>query len=134
MDLADVMDQVGDQLDTIDGLRVSRFPPDQVIPPAAVVTYPEDLTFDATYQRGADTMLLPVIVVVGKVSDRASRDQLAKYCAGSGPESVKAVVEAGTYTAFDSARVQSAEFDILKIAGVEYVGATFTLDITGNGA
>lgn len=138
MNLADVMDQVGAQLDTIDGLRVSPFPPDQVNPPFAIVTYPEDINFDATYERGADTMTLPVIVGVGKVSDRASRDKLAAYCQGTGATSVKAVleagVEAGAYTAFDSLRVQMAEFDLIKIAAVEYVAATFTLDIIGTGA
>lgn len=138
MNLADVMDQIGDQVDTIAGLRVYRFPPDNVEPPFAIVTYPEDIQFDATYERGADTMTLPVIVGVGKVSDRSARNQLAEYCAGAGPKSIKAVIEAGVdagvYTAFDSVRVQRAEFDIIKIAAVEYAAATFTNDITGTGA
>lgn len=93
MNLADVMDQIGDRIDTIDGLRVYRYPPDNVQVPAAVVTYPEDYTFDATYGRGMDRLTLPVIVMVGRVSDRKSRDQLAAYCDGSGEKSLKAAIE-----------------------------------------
>jgi hypothetical protein len=135
MNLADVMDQLGDQLDTIAGLRVYRYPPDNVQVPAAVVTYPEDYTYDATYGRGMDRMTVPVIVMVGRVSDRASRGQLGAYCDGTGDSSVKAVVEAGAfYTAFDSVRVQDATFDIVSMAGVEYVAATFALDVAGPGS
>lgn len=93
MNLADVMDEVAARVDTIDGLRVSAFPPDQVQPPAAVVTYPEEYLFDETYGRGMDRLTLPVIVMVGRVSDRKSRDQLAAYCDGSGARSLKAVLE-----------------------------------------
>lgn len=134
MNVADVMNQLGDQIDTIDGLRCYRFPPDSVAVPAAVVTYPESYTYDETFGRGMDRITIPVIVMVGKVSDRKSRDQLAVYVDGSGPKSIKAVVEAGTYSAFDSARVTGVEFDIVQMAGVEYVAATVQIDIAGKGA
>lgn len=138
MILGDVMDQIGDQLDTINGLRVFRYPPDQPPPaPAAIVTYPDTYTYDATYGRGMDRISdLPVVLLVGKVSDRASRDAIAKYVDGSGAESVKAVIEAGTYTAFDTVRVASVAFDRITFGGQgnEYLAATFTLDIAGQGA
>lgn len=134
MDLAAVMDEVGDRLDTITGLRVYRYPPDNVQVPAAVVTYPESYMYDETYGRGTDRMTLPVVVMVGKVSDRKSRDRLAAYVNGSGASSVKAVVEAGDPTSYDTARVEKAEFDIVQMAGVDYVAATITIDIIGEGA
>lgn len=135
MDLGDVMDQVADRLDSITGLRVYPYPPDTVAPPAAIVTYPESIDYDATYARGMDRIPdLRVIVLVGRVSDRASRDAISVYADGSGTQSVKAVVEAGTYTAFDSVRVTGAEFDVISMAGVEYLAATFHLDIAGEGA
>lgn len=133
MNLADVMDQVATQLDTISGLRVFAFPPDHLNPPAAVVSYPDSYNYDETYGRGMDRISLPVVVVVGKVSDRASRDNLATYADGSGSDSVKAVVEAGTYTAFDTVRVESVDFDVVDIAGISYMAALFTLDIAGSG-
>ena len=134
VNLADVMDEIATQLDTITGLRVFAYPPDALHPPAAVVSYPDAYTFDGTYVRGMDRMSLPVVVVVGKVSDRASRDELGAYADGSGSASVKAVVEAGTYTAFGTVRVESVEFDVVTIAGIDYMAALFTLDIVGTGA
>lgn len=134
MNLASVMQELATQLDTITGLRVHGYPADSISAPAAVVTYPDAYSYDATYARGMDRLDIPVVVLVGKVSDRASRDKIGAYADGSGAKSVKAVVEAGTYTAFGTARVTQVEFDIVAIAGVEYLAATFTVDIAGQGA
>ena len=128
-----MMDDVANRLDTIANLRCFAFPPDSLTPPAAVVSYPEDITFDETYGRGMDRMTLPVAVVVGKVSDRSARNQLGAYCDGTGAASVKAVLESGTYTAFHHVRVASIEFDTVSIAGTDYIAALFTLDIAGSG-
>jgi hypothetical protein len=142
MDLAAVMDEVGDLLDGIFAGRVFRHPPDGAVPPpAAIVTYPESIDFDATFARGMDRIPdLPVIVLVGRVSARAARTRLAAYVAGAGAKSVKATLEApgqptgGGYTAFDTLRVTSVAFDIVAFARVEHLAATFTLDIAGTGA
>jgi hypothetical protein len=128
------MDEVGDQVDTIHGLRVYRYPPSTVSVPAAVVTYPETYMFDETFGRGMDRVTLPLVVMVGMVSDRASRDRIAAYADGAGARSVKAVVEAHTYEACSSVRVMSVEFDIVSMAAVEYLAATFAIDIAGTGA
>lgn len=134
MILADVMDQIGDRLDTITGLRVFRYPPDSVTPPAAIVSYPDEIVFDETYGRGMDRMTLPVVIVVGKVSDRTSKDRLTAYANGSGTSSVKGVIEGGTYTAFDTVRISRAEFDVVSINSTDYVAGLFDLDIAGQGA
>jgi hypothetical protein len=128
------MDEIGTQLDTITGLRVFDYPPDRIEPPAAIVDYPERIEFDTAGARGSDNMELHVLVYAGRVSDRASRDQLSDYADGSGAASIKAVIEAGTYTAFDTVRVQHVEFDYAAIAGTTYVQAEFFLDIAGAGA
>ena len=134
MDLGAVMDEVSEQVDTIAGLRCFAWPPDSITPPAAIVAYPEEIQLDATYDRGADTMTLPLIVAVGKAHDRSTRDRVADYCDGSGAKSIKAVVESGTYTAFDSVRVARVEFDVVTIGGIDYLAALFELDIIGDGA
>lgn len=133
MDLAQVMDAVAARLDTIAGLRVSAHPTGSITPPAAVVTYPERIDFDHAYGRGMDRIDLPVVLTVGKASDRTARDRLAAYCDGSGADSVKAVLESGTYTEFDTVRVTGVEFDVVTIGGVDYLAALFALDITGEG-
>lgn len=134
MDLAEVMDALAARIDTITGLRVHAHPPGRVTPPAAVVSYPEDGAYDETYGRGMDRMTVPVLLVVGKASDRAARDQLGAYVDGSGARSIKQVVEAGTYTAFGTAVVRWPEFDVMSIGGTDYLAAIFPIEITGSGA
>lgn len=134
MVLADVMDELAGQLDTISGLRVFSWPAETVAVPAAVVGYPETVEFDTTYGRGVDHAQLPVFVLVGRGSDRAARDELGAYCDGSGPSSVKAVLEAGSYTAMNHVRVASVAFDAINVNSVEYLAATFTVDIYGSGS
>jgi hypothetical protein len=134
MDLGDVMDAIATRLDTIDGLRCYAWPVPKITPPAAIVMFPTNLDYDATYGRGMDRITLPVLIVAGRVGDRPTRDRLAAYADGSGTRSVKAVLESGTYTAFDSVRVTGAQFDPVDIAGVDYEAAVFTLDIAGQGS
>ena len=134
MIIGDVMDEVAAQLDTITGLRVYGFPADSITPPAAVLAYPDLVTFDQTYGRGMDRLTLPVLVIVGKVTARTSRDNLVPYADGSGTKSIKAVVEAGTYTSCDTVRVVTADFDVIRVGGIDYAAAQFDLDITGSGA
>lgn len=134
MDLAAVMDDLGVALETIPGLRVFPYWADRITPPAAVVGWPEPLTYDSTLRRGADQVELPVMVLVGKVDARTSRDTVAAYADGDGERSVKAVLEAYTPTAFDSVRVTRCEFGVMTVAGTDYLAATFYLDIIGKGA
>lgn len=134
MDLAAVMDDLGDALATIPGLRVFPYWADRVQPPAAVVGWPDPLTYDSTMARGADQVELPITVLVGKVDARSSRDLLARYADGSGEASVKAVVEAHTPSSYDSVRVTRAEFSVATVSGVEYLAATFYVDLTGSGS
>lgn len=133
MDLGEVMEEIKVRLDTIAGLKCFGHPPDTVTAPAAIVTYPGMLQFDRTYQRGMDQMDPSIVVLVGKVETRTARDRISAYCRGSGPKSIKEVLESGTYTKFDTVRVVSVEFDIIAMSGIEYLAATFKLDIMGQG-
>lgn len=135
MNLAAVMNQVGDRLDTIAGLNVYRYPTEAVSPPAAVVAFPEMLDYDQTYGRGSDQLTLNVLVAVGRPTARVSWSRLAAYCDGTGPKSIKATVEAPpAYAAFHEVRVASAEFDVVPFAGTDYLAALFTLAIFGGGS
>jgi hypothetical protein len=134
VNLADVMDELADALDGIAGLQVVAFPAKTIVPPAAIIDFPEVLAFDATFARGTDTITIPVHVAVGDIWDRNTRDALSRFCDGSGAASVKAVLEAGTYTACDTVHVTGAEFAQIVLAGVAYFGASFTVEIAGPGA
>jgi hypothetical protein len=134
MDLAAVMDEVAARLATIAGLRVFAYPPGSVEPPAAVVSYPGDYTFDGGYARGMDRMTLPVVIVVGKPTDRSTRTRIAAYVAGSGASSIKALLDGDGYTSCDSVRAVSIEFDVEPVGGGDHLTAVFELDIVGQGA
>lgn len=134
MNLAEIMDDLAGALDTIEGLRVFPYWADRITPPAAVVQWPEEYNFDATYGRGSDRITVPVTVLTGKIDARSARNVLAAYADGSGTFSVKATLEAGTYTAFDSLRVVSVEFEVMTVASVDYLAGRFNIDIIGTGA
>jgi hypothetical protein len=129
LDLNAVMNAVGVRLATIPGVRVYDFPPDSVAIPAAVVSYPEEITYDETMARGTDSCVLTVAVLVGKESDRASRDALAAYVAGTGASSVKTAVDGTLAGAVKDACVSRAVFRPVLVGGVEYRGAIFEVEV-----
>lgn len=134
MNLAALMDEVAGVLDTVTGLRVHPHPPATVTPPAAIVSYPERVAFDQTYGRGMDRIeRMPVVLVTGKATDRAARDKVAGWAAGGGPGSIKTVLEAHSWTECDVLTVTECSFDVVTIAGVDYLAAMFLLDIAGDG-
>lgn len=134
MNLIDVMDELGGALSGIAGLRVFPYPPETVTPPAAIVAWPDSIDYATSYGRGMDQLTIPIVVVVGKVSARASALLLGEYADGSGARSVKAVVDGGTYTAMDSVTVTAGEFDVVTMAGVDYLAALFEVDVVGSGS
>lgn len=125
--LTDVMDQIGVGLATITGLRVFDFPPKSAQPPFAFVDMPDSIDFDLTLNRGSDRATFTVVVAVADVVDRAARDAIAEYAAGSGGKSVKAALDAATIGT--SARVESVTFRPVALAQGTYAGAMFTVDV-----
>lgn len=135
MNLAAVMDELAAELDTISGLRVYAYPPDNVAVPAAVIGYPEEITYDVSMGRGTDHMVIPIFLLVGRLTDRTARDHLAPFMAGSGASSIKGVLRAATpFVAMSSVRVASATVEVVTMANVEYLTAVFTVDVYGQGA
>ena len=135
MDLEAVAVELSAALGTISGLRRPPWGVEKITPPAALILLPERIDFDSTYGRGKDHYPdVPVIVLVGKPNERAARKKVAAYAAGSGAKSVKAAIEARTYTACDTVRVAWAEFDNARYAAVDYLACIFHLDIVGRGA
>lgn len=122
-----VMDAMGVALDTITGLRVFDFPPKSAQPPFAFVDMPESIDYDLAMARGFDSARFTVVVAVADVVDRAARDSIGAYAAGSGASSVKAVLEAADIG--DTLRVESVDFRPVTIASGTYAGAIFTVHV-----
>ena len=129
LDLAAVMDAIGVRLATIAGLRVLDYPADQANPPQAIVSLPETVEYDSVMGRGADRVVIPITVLVGRVSDRAARDALAGYVSGTGPQSVKAAVDGDLGGTAMTARVTEARVSVVTIQAVDYLGATFDAEV-----
>jgi hypothetical protein len=130
LDLGGVMDAIGAALGTIAGLRVADYPSDSANPPQAIVGLPaEPIEYDATMGRGADRVVLPVAVLVGKVSDRAARDALSAYLSGTGAQSVKGALDGTLGGVAQTVRVTSARVDVVTIQAVDYLGATFDVEV-----
>lgn len=135
MDLEQVAAELAAALATIEGLSVPEWGVQRVSPPAALITLPERVEYDAAYARGADEVPdWTVLVLVARPTDPESRRTIAGYAAGSGPRSVKHAIEAHTYVACGQPRVTSAEFDVVSYAGTDYLAAIFHLAISGEGA
>lgn len=140
MDLAAVMDEIAEQLRRKmpeDSRRIFDFPPDKIDSPALIVSWPEEGQYHSTSQRGKDEMTLAVVAAVGKPYDRLTKDLLGKYCNGSGDYSVRQALESpdAVYTAFDkeSLVVEWPEFDVIAIAGIDYMAAVFSVRVSGKG-
>lgn len=132
--LNNVMDDLGRALETIPGLRVFPYWTRSIHPPAAIVGWPDPLNYDATMGRGSDRCEIPVMIAVGNVDSRSARDVLAAYMAGSGANSIKTVLEAHLPGSYDSCRVTRVDVAVMTINSVDYLSATFRVDIIGKGA
>jgi hypothetical protein len=134
MILEDVMEQLATQADTIAGLRAFDIPLGPVNPPTFFLELPEDINYDGTYSRGMDALTLTGVLLIGKAASRESAVAIRPYLNGSGAQSIKTVMESGTYTAMDTVHVSHAELAVYTFAAVAYLGAEFTIEITGSGA
>lgn len=132
MDLEAVMDELGQALATIDGLRVAVIG-EKPLPPAAYVSYPEVINYDLTYGRGSDSMDLQAVVIVGQTKAKNTRRLLAAYSDGNDTGSVKTVLEAFDYQTCGPVTVPSVDFDVIRLGAVDYMAAMFAIHVVGSG-
>lgn len=136
MDIAAVMDALKNRIvGVLPDVNGFAYPPGTVTPPAVIVSYPDRIELGTTYRNGKSRIeSLPVIVVVGKVSDADTRDLVAAYAKGAGPRSIQQILESGTYPGvIDTLNVVDCEFSVYQEAANTYLAATFHCDITGPG-
>lgn len=123
------------RLATISGLRASATIPDNPSPPIAVVM-PGRITYDTAFGRGSDEYTFDVMLIVGRVADRASQNSLDAYCASSGSASIKAAIEADRYlggSALDTRVTEMRDQGPLAIGDVIYLTATFAVTVIAAG-
>ena len=91
--LSSIRDGIKTNLANISSLIVFGYVPDSIEPPTAVVGVVDNIEYDSTMARGADTYNIPVFLYVSRIDAEDSQDTLDAYLASTGASSVKAQVE-----------------------------------------
>ena len=118
----------------ISGLRTYSFIPDVINPPVAIAA-PTSVEYDAAFDRGHDSLLWDVIVIVSRDSERAAQDALDSYCDSTAATSIKAAVESDITLggACIQARVTDmTSYQTLAVGETQYLAATFRIAIIAN--
>lgn len=116
----------------ITGLRVYDTVPDGLIPPALVIGQ-LSIEWDLVFARGADSATVDLILIAGRMSDRAAQDYLDGFLTATGTNSIKTKVEADQTLggSVSSVRVVSATPISLTVAGVEMLAYRFAVALWG---
>ena len=133
MIIGNVLDDLGARLNTIKGLHVHDFESDDINVPTAMISLPNNIDMLRTYARGMDSLALEVFVLVSSTEDRVRRNKITPYGDGSGQFSIKQLLENGEYSSFDTLAVSKARFNVIRIAGINYLAIIFDISITGSG-
>lgn len=123
--VADVMDDIAERLDTISGLRVLPYDDDadDIQLPAGLISLSPKIDYSKTYgPTGMVKQDFIITILVSLVDSQIRRKEIAPYgdSVNTGGKSVKAVLESGTYTAFDVIFVHTGMYTILTIAENTY--------------
>lgn len=135
MDWDASMTQIAARLETMDGMR--KFEVGQtLLPPCAIVSYPDEIDPHGTYHRGVSTMGLQVMLVLGPPNARQTRTAAAQFVNDT-PTGLVSILEdgvdAGAYTAFDELTVTLITFAEVEIKDVPYMAVLADLTIAGQG-
>lgn len=130
MNVVDIRRGLAAALDTLAGLRVFDYVPDNAPAPAAIVE-PLEITYGAAMQNGLHNLRGFVTIMVGRMSERSSQDRIDAYVNPTGTSSVVAAIEAdvtlgGTCKALT---VIGAQPRSVTMAGVEYNAYRFEIMI-----
>jgi hypothetical protein len=133
--MTDLRVGLSNRLATITGLRSTATIPDNPAPPVAVVM-PGRVSYDTAFGRGSDEYEFTIMLIVGRVADRASQTTLDTYCASSGATSVKAAIEGDRSLggkALDCRVTAMTNQGSLAIGDVTYHTAEFAVSVIAAG-
>lgn len=116
----------------IPGLRVYDTIPDNIVPPAAVIGQ-LTMDYDLVFGRGADAATVDVMVITGRMSERAAQDWLDRLIMSTGSTSVKTKLEVDQTAggSLTSIRVSRAEPMSVLVSGVDMLAYRFQVECWG---
>jgi len=132
INISGVRDALGNNLQTITGMRVYDIIPDVIVPPCAVVGQ-LDFTFDIDNARGLDQASVDVYVIVQRISERSGQDKLDELLAGTGTRSIKTALESDRTLGglVNTLRVLTAESGTYVSGDVTFLSYRYNLAIYG---
>lgn len=132
MDPVAVRAEIAVALRTIAGLSVYEHDAAGKIP-AAIVSLPDRIDYNATYARGLTGMTdVQVVILCGRPGRHA--EKLALGFARDTAGSVVPVLQGYAWTAVDWMTVEYAEFLTVTMAKVDYLAVVFHANLAGKGA
>ncbi|HWB37491.1 MAG TPA: hypothetical protein VHA75_15855 [Rugosimonospora sp.] len=147
MDLEAVAEGLATAASAIEGLRCFPYTPDSFAAPAFYVGEITQ-TYDESFGRGMDSLTVICRVMVERTNERAAQKALNGYLSGSGPNSIKAALEAASGAPGESALPSDLapdgccdDFHVQRVAGhrlytvgtTTYLGAEYTVLVIGPG-
>ena len=130
--LSSIRSGIATNLGNISSLTVFGFVPDSIEPPTAVVGVVDNIEYDTSMSRGADTYSIPVFLYVSRVDAQDAQDTLDGFLASSGSSSVKTQIESDVTLGgvANSARVIEADnYGVYTINNIDYLGCEFTVEV-----
>ena len=130
--LSSIRSGIATNLGNISSLTVFGFVPDSIEPPTAVVGVVDNIEYDTSMSRGADTYSIPVFLYVSRVDAQDAQDTLDGFLASSGSSSVKTQIESDVTLGgvANSARVVEADnYGVYSINNIDYLGCEFTVEV-----
>tara|TARA_A100001201_G_scaffold92553_1_gene80600 strand:+ start:1316 stop:1723 length:408 start_codon:yes stop_codon:yes gene_type:complete len=130
--LSSIRSGIATNLGNISSLTVFGFVPDSIEPPTAVVGVVDNIEYDTSMSRGADTYSIPVFLYVSRVDAQDAQDTLDGFLASSGSSSVKTQIESDVTLGgvANSARVVEADnYGVYTINNIDYLGCEFTVEV-----
>jgi len=130
--LSSIRSGIATNLGNISSLTVFGFVPDSIEPPTAVVGVVDNIEYDTSMSRGADTYSIPVFLYVSRVDAQDAQDTLDAFLASTGSSSVKAQVESDITLGGEAQSVRVVEADnygVYTINNIDYLGCEFTVEV-----
>lgn len=129
--LSDIRRGLVGQLALVRGLRVSEHVPEQINPPAAIITRAE-VDYTQNMSGGLTEWSMQVQLVAGRMADQQSQRQIDDWLSYDGEYSVRAAIEADRTLGGNcqTSRVVSADaLSSITIGDSEYIGVTIAVTV-----
>lgn len=136
MDLNAVALGLAANASTVPELNALDWVPDSV-PDNAFLVGEMDITFDRTFGRGCDELIVTCRVLVARSDDKSGQQKLRTFMRGGGVTSVKKAIESDKTLGgkCDSLHVRSAKGNRLFTVGeARYYGVEFEVFVIGDGS